>query len=54
VKKHQDLSNEAQKIRAANLKVVEEQRKIAAQRQELEKQRESLKAAQRPVEVAAK
>jgi septal ring factor EnvC (AmiA/AmiB activator) len=52
LKKNQDLLKEAQRINAANLKMAEEQKKLAAESAELEKQRATLKAAQKPAEVA--
>jgi septal ring factor EnvC (AmiA/AmiB activator) len=53
LKKNQDLLKEAQKINAANLKLADEQKKVAAASAELEKQRQALKATQKPVEVAS-
>jgi septal ring factor EnvC (AmiA/AmiB activator) len=54
LKHNQDLLKEAQKINAANLKIAEEQKKLAAASAELDKQREALKTSQKPVEVATK
>jgi septal ring factor EnvC (AmiA/AmiB activator) len=54
LKKNQDLLKEAQRINASNLKLAEEQKKIAAQIAELTKQREALVSTQKPTEMASK
>lgn len=53
LKKNQELLKEAQKIDTENKRLDAEKKKVAAQNADLDKQRQALKAAQKPVETAS-
>jgi flagellar motility protein MotE (MotC chaperone) len=53
LKKNQELLKEAQKIDNENKRLDAEKKKVAAQNADLDKQRQALKAAQKPVETAS-
>jgi septal ring factor EnvC (AmiA/AmiB activator) len=53
LKKNQELLKEAQKIDNDNKRLDAEKKKVAAQNADLDKQRQALKAAQKPVETAS-
>jgi septal ring factor EnvC (AmiA/AmiB activator) len=53
LKKNQELLKEAQKIDSDNKRLDAEKKKIQAQNADLDKQRQALKAAQKPVETVA-
>ena len=53
LKKNQELLKEAQKIDTENKKLDAEKKKVAAQNADLDKQRQALKAAQKPLETAS-
>jgi hypothetical protein len=53
LKKNQELLKEAQKIDAENKRLDAEKKKVEGQNADLDKQRQALKAAQKPVETAS-
>ena len=53
VKKNQILLKEAQKLDASNKKLEAEKKRLEIENTDLEKQRQALKATQKPVETAA-
>ena len=53
LKKNQELLKDAQKIDAENKKLDAEKKKVEGQNADLDKQRQALKAAQKPVETAS-
>jgi hypothetical protein len=53
LKKNQELLKEAQKIDTENKRLDAEKKKVATQNADLDKQRQALKAAQKPVETAS-
>jgi hypothetical protein len=53
LKKNQEILKEAQKIDNDNKRLDAEKKKVAAQNADLDKQRQALKAAQKPIETAS-